>query len=67
MATRRKQWEQMATALRQRLEDEHMLLMRALHELARERGAKDHRHFADRWYRDATKPEKATWERSRAS
>jgi len=66
LATRRRQWEQMAKGLRERLEDEHMLLLRALHELASERGVKDHRHFADRWYREAVKPEKATWERRSA-
>lgn len=49
---RKARTERLAVELRQRLEDEHSLLLQALHELARERGRSDHAHFAHRWLRD---------------
>lgn len=61
LATRRRQWETVANGLRQRLDDEHVLLVRALHELAGARGAKDHANFADKWLKQAREPFRESW------
>lgn len=42
----------LAHELRRQLEDEHDMLMLALHQLARERGAKDRGYFVRQWLRD---------------
>lgn len=44
--------ERLAVELRRRLEEEHELLLLALHELARERGRSDRAHFVRRWLRE---------------
>lgn len=49
---KKRRTERLAVELRNRLEDEHELLLLALHELARERGERDRAHFMRRWLRE---------------
>ena len=43
--------ERLAVQLRDRLEEEHALLLTALHDLASERDRRDHAHFVRQWRR----------------
>jgi hypothetical protein len=52
LIARKSRTERLAVELRRRLEEEHELLLLALHELARERGRSDHAHFVRRWLRE---------------
>jgi len=47
---------QLALQLRRQLDEEHGLLLLALHHLARERGVNDRLHFTQRWLRENRPP-----------
>lgn len=52
LVARTNSYSRLALALRDRLEASNDLLTIALHQLADERGAKDHQYFRKRWLRD---------------
>ena len=47
--------KQLIGVLRERLDDEHLLLLTALHELAIAQEEKDHQYFARRWLQQRRK------------